>query len=145
MWGIQLACAWNSSKQGSIIRVATYAESIPVGSICRCAHLVEFVDQPDLSGRYAGPHLFGEPVRDSWGCADFLGLGFMPGGFDEAAWAAKGLPGSHIELRLTVKDVGTACEHGIVPRAVDWSGSLSISADSCLLCWRPPCHWECAW
>jgi hypothetical protein len=31
----------------------------------------------------------------------------MSGGFDEAAWAAKGLPASgNMLLRLTVKDVG---------------------------------------
>lgn len=42
----------------------------------------------------------------SWGVKDFFGVGSMAGGWDEAAWAAKGLPttGSLI-FTLTMKDV----------------------------------------
>ena len=45
--------------------------------------------------------------ESGWGFVDLFGLGHMSGGFDEAAWGAKGLPASgSIKLRLTLEDVG---------------------------------------
>jgi hypothetical protein len=50
-------------------------------------------------------------LRSCWGNGDFFGIGVMSGGgavggWDEAAWAAKGLPTEgELEVQLTIKEV----------------------------------------
>jgi hypothetical protein len=99
LWGIQLECVWDSSKQGSRIRVATRAESISAGTFCRCTHRLECVNWPHAPGipRFSQGTLFYDGLaKDAWGGDDFFDLGSMSDGFDDAAWAAKRLPGSHV-------------------------------------------------
>jgi hypothetical protein len=49
------------------------------------------------------------PGNRTRGWADFFSLGPMAGGWDEAAWAAKGLPTSgQLTIKLTVSDVPQA-------------------------------------
>jgi hypothetical protein len=50
-------------------------------------------------------------LRSGWGYDDFFGIGVMSGGgavggWDEAAWAAKGLPTEgELEVQLTMQEV----------------------------------------
>jgi hypothetical protein len=61
---------------------------------------------PDrFDARWKVDHFSGD-YANTRGWSDFFGLGVMSAGFDEDAWAAKGLPTSgNIMLKLTVKDV----------------------------------------
>jgi hypothetical protein len=104
MWGMVLQCDWDADDQGSTISVFATPENIPSGALYRCTYSLECV----------GVQVEAVELRDEtdifahaqyWGSVDLFMLGPMSGGFDEAAWAAKGLPtiGS-IRLRLTVKD-----------------------------------------
>ena len=104
-WGITLQCSWDAREQGSKVGLFANGASLPIGSFCRCTYslncaAVAFINRPAGYTSYLG---------NNWGKGfdDFFRLGAMPGGFDEAAWVAKGLPTSgSIKLQLTVKDVG---------------------------------------
>jgi hypothetical protein len=102
-FGMEILCKWDASKQGSTISVYTYCKSLPLGSFCRCSFDISCAAAPNFSRKttnYIGS-------GSNWGWRDYFQLGAMPGGFDEATWAAKGLPTSgNIVLRLTVTDVG---------------------------------------
>jgi hypothetical protein len=102
-WGMELQCAWDSSKKGTTVGLYTLATSLPAGSFCRCTFSLSCAA---ATISYQGTEYIGG-VGDAMGWRDFFGLGPMSGGFDEAAWAAKGLPTTgSLKLRLTVKDVG---------------------------------------
>jgi hypothetical protein len=103
-WGLELYC--HHSREGTKIGLYARARSLPSGSLCRCTYHIECVG---VDGVYVkGTKLFhNERDRSAWGRPDFFKLGPMAGAFDEAAWAAKGLPASgNIVLQLTVADVG---------------------------------------
>ena len=100
--GINLSCKWDASKQGSTINVYTHGKSLPAGSCFRCTCSVGCAAV--AAGRASTGYLGHAQV---WGWRDYFRLGPMSGGFDEAAWAAKGLPKSgSITLQLTVNDAG---------------------------------------
>jgi hypothetical protein len=104
-WCIELCCKWDPSKQGSTIRVSACPKSLPAGSFWRCTFSLECVAAAAVRPRMTETCL--DSKRPSCGWGYFFGLGAMPGGFDDAAWAAKGLPTSgSVVLKLTVKDVG---------------------------------------
>jgi hypothetical protein len=112
MWHMLLQCVWDNSKQGSTVGLFAAAKSLPAGTICRCMFSLECAGV-DVAGDIVsqrpahGTRLFKTGSGGGWGVPDFFKVGCMPGGFDEAAWAAKGLPASGtIQLRLTVSDVG---------------------------------------
>jgi hypothetical protein len=104
-FGMELLCKWDAIKQGSTIALYAYGKSLPVGSFCRCSFSLSCAAAPPISIKRKTTNFIGS--GKSWGWRDFFGLRAMPGGFDEAAWAAKGLPTSgSIVLKLTVTDVG---------------------------------------
>jgi hypothetical protein len=105
-WNMSVEFRWDAAKQGSSLGLFAMAADLPAGAFCPCtcsfnprhgadvAHTVKFTNtySKDQSGR---------------GFRDFFQIGAMPGGFDEAAWAANGLPTSgSILLMMTVEDVG---------------------------------------
>jgi hypothetical protein len=102
-WGMQLQCSWDASKKGNIVGLFVRGESLPAGSFCLGTFSLSASEAANNSRTFTD--YIG---RDwTWGFLDFFQLGAMVCGFDEAAWAAKGLPTSgSIKLRLTVKDVG---------------------------------------
>jgi hypothetical protein len=100
-WGMELRCDWQASKQGSKIGVFVHARNLPAGSLYRCTYSLEIVDVQ--AGCTPASRLFN---NNPWGYFNFFRVGFMSGGFDEAAWIEKGLPTSgSIKLRLTVSNV----------------------------------------
>jgi hypothetical protein len=100
---MKLKCSWDG---GSTIRLAARAKNLPSGTVCRCAYSLECVGVNAVvpCGCNAPVDFSGTTGR---GLDDFFMVGRMCGGFDEAAWAAKGLPtsGSLLSqrLRLTVR------------------------------------------
>jgi hypothetical protein len=107
-WQMYLQSVWDDSKQGSTVGLYARATSLPAGTYCPCTYSLESLDS---TGQAAAVHkevnTFSVGDAACWGYADYFLLGAMPGGFDDAAWAAKGQPtfGS-IVLRLTVETVG---------------------------------------
>ena len=103
-WRMELACRWEASKQCSRVDVDVMAAppGIPPGAVCRCTYSVDC----DVAKGFAlDTDCFTTTTR--WGRDDFFKVGPMPAGFDEAAWAAKGLPkAGSIMLKLSVQDVG---------------------------------------
>jgi hypothetical protein len=96
-WEMYLPIRWDASKAGSTVGLYVRTK-LPAGTFCLCMYSLVCVGVAAVERS----HLFGP----SNGARDFFELGCMSGGFDEAAWAAKGLPASGtILLRLTVKDV----------------------------------------
>jgi hypothetical protein len=101
---MSLDCEWEDSKQGSRVGMFVHVGTLPTGTVCCCTYSLECVGV-DAVDSFTDTHIF--DWTQSWGPDDFFKLASMSGGFDEAAWAAKGLPASgNILLRLTVKDVG---------------------------------------
>lgn len=89
--------------------------NLPADTLCQCSFSREWVATDSL--KWGGWDEWGgsesEVSRKAIHCfkaggvgrgwRDFFDVGPMPGGFDEAAWAAKGLPTSgQIVLKLTV-------------------------------------------
>jgi hypothetical protein len=103
-WAMYLECDWDASNQGSTVDMFAKPKNLPSGALYRCKYSLECVGAGvDTLGIGDETNIFSK-TRD-WGCADFFEVKCMPGGFDEAAWAAKGLPSSgSIRLRLTVED-----------------------------------------
>jgi hypothetical protein len=102
-WGMQMRCVWDASQQGSTVGVYAIPVGLPAGSVCHCKCVLEQSPGRPHSGVYRVTGRF-----DAAGCGkgDFFGLGAMPGGFDDAAWVAKGLPTSgNLSLQLTVSTV----------------------------------------
>jgi hypothetical protein len=103
MWNMALQVIWDSSRQGITLGLFCCPETLPTGSYCCCTFSFERVDAPAIGPTTHKCYLH----ERSRGIPDFFNLGVLLGGFDEAAWAAKGLPTSgSILLRLTVKNVG---------------------------------------
>jgi hypothetical protein len=104
-WSMQLKYNWDASKQGIMIGLYSRARNLPAGSLPCCTFSLRCVGV-DAGGHVThSKRLFSD--TSGWGYENVFELGSMPGGFDEAAWAAKGLPASSsITLRLTVQDVG---------------------------------------
>jgi hypothetical protein len=101
-WGMKLRSSWDASKQGSKLRLSVCARNLPSGTVCRSTYSLECVgvDAVRPCSCHA-PAVFSG--TNGQGRTDFFRLGRTCGGFDEAAWAAKGLPASgSLLLRLTV-------------------------------------------
>lgn len=106
MWGMELRCSWDASKQGSTITLSAQPQSLPAGSLCSCTYQLLCSSMPELGTAFVTNCFFGDHAN-AQGRLDLFELGAMSGGFDEAAWAAKALPTSGtVGLMLTVKDVG---------------------------------------
>ena len=109
---IELQCTHETSRdgaRGSGIRVyaLTMRPGLPCGAVLSCTYILECVSDPTKRMRWVGPASLHTRDMGVWGRRDFFEVGVMPGGFDEAVWAAKGLPTSgSIVLQLTVKDLG---------------------------------------
>ena len=105
-WGIELYAY--PKAEGTMIGVYARAKSLPAGALCECSYSIECVGVALGVNSAKASKLFHNLERKTaWGWRDYFSLGPMSGGFDEAAWAAKGLPTSgSIVLKLTVADVG---------------------------------------
>lgn len=105
-WGIGHQCFWDAadaSKQGVVFGVYATANNLLAGAVCRATFSME-CDDP--AARYTLTHRFKPGLQGGLGWRDYFRTGPMPTGFDEVAWAAKGLPTSgQLVLRLTVRDV----------------------------------------
>jgi hypothetical protein len=104
-WGMQLQFRWDAGKKGSTVALLAHAESLPAGSFCPCTYSLACA-APAISP-FGRTRLFEADAGGTRGITDFFKLGAMPGGFDEVAWVAKGLPSQgSIVLLLTVANVG---------------------------------------
>lgn len=72
--------------------------------VCRASYSLECVGFTEPSG---STRIFKSGVKGGWGRPDVFEIGPMAWGFDELAWAVKGLPSSgQLVFRLTVASVG---------------------------------------
>lgn len=100
-WSLALACLWKDDRGGCIIGLFGFARDLPANTSINADHTMECVGHTAPSIHRQRPF---RKKNGSSGPPDFFRCGTMSGGFDEAAWARKGLPlVGQIELRLTVK------------------------------------------
>jgi hypothetical protein len=104
-WQLKLLLKWradSASKQGVTLCVRAAAANLPPGTVCKATYTLECVG---FMGPLCGTASFKKGVGGTWG-RNFWRLAPMPDGFDEAVWAANGLPTSgQLVFRLTMTDV----------------------------------------
>jgi hypothetical protein len=96
----QLKATWDSTKQGAAIGLYVMPQKVPKGAFYSCSFKVDVHGGPQRST--TTPMLAG---NTGFGWSDFFEVGTMAGGWDEAAWAAEGLPTSG-ELVITATITG---------------------------------------
>lgn len=103
-WQLQLNCTWDRQLKGSKIGLFVVPNNVPPGMAHSPCMTVECSGHVSRStGRLQRIR------RSGWGWIDFFDVGCMPGGWDEAAWLAKGLPAEgQLTFRLQIKAVGHA-------------------------------------
>jgi hypothetical protein len=106
-WCIELRCNWDASRQGSTIDayVCALPPGLPVGAVRTYSLTGEWEEDPETVLFKATQTLQGTSGVCSPDC---FGVGVMAGGFDQAAWVARGLPTDdffYLSLRVTVEDV----------------------------------------
>jgi hypothetical protein len=106
-WQIRLLlnwCADDASNQGVTLGAFASAANLPPGAVCQATYTLECVG---FMAPRSGTQICKKGAAGNWGWGNCLSLAPMPDGFDEVAWAAKGLPTSgQLVFRLTVRDVG---------------------------------------
>lgn len=99
-------CRWNSELGGCRLGLWVGSRNVPK------TVFYAFTCKLDVAGvevTLNSERLLPGFVRSSLGRADAFGLGAVTEGWNEAAWAAKGLPTSgQLDVRLTVTSVGHA-------------------------------------
>ena len=95
---VLLQCIWDATAQGSTVGMFVTPVNIPVGAFCSMSCSLECEQFQN------GPHFPQGHVLTGYngkGWRDYFSTGAMSGGWDEAAWAAKGLPTTG-ELQFTL-------------------------------------------
>jgi hypothetical protein len=84
-----------------MVGVYAKADNLPAHTAVRVRFTLEcgFIRPHPATARFT------TGIQSSWGYRDFFGVGAMSGGFDAAAWAAKGLPteGQPLVFKLKVR------------------------------------------
>lgn len=99
---------WDADKGGSKVGLFAVPQNVPRDAFLTYSFSLSV---PNRSSEHAGSTARDgtSPMQQGGGgrgCADFFDLGFMAGGWDESAWAAKGLPTSgQLHITLTVHGV----------------------------------------
>jgi hypothetical protein len=99
-WGLLLQCVCTGAQSaGSNLGVYCKPVNLPKGTYPTCSY------QYTISSlAHTANGVWRRLSTGSLGRHDFFGLGVMAGGWDESAWAAKGLPTSGtLQLKLKVK------------------------------------------
>jgi hypothetical protein len=103
--GIGFVVSANCIKSTAGVKIGLYCHVSDLwsGLVCVCDFEIEVVGFMKSTG------LSRLPFRDGLGWDDFFELGHMPGGWDDVAWAGKGLPTSgQLTIKLTVSKVSHA-------------------------------------
>jgi len=102
----KLAVVWDAAKQGCLVGLFAVPANVPKDAYCKYSFTLSIPNQPPghAGCTTTSPVL---PGDRGYGYRDFFDLGTMAGGWDEAAWAAKGLPTSgQLAITLTIHGVG---------------------------------------
>jgi len=100
-WGLQVTAAWDAGNKGSKIGIYAAPQNLPAGMCLKYAFSIKAAG---LSNSGHAP--LAEAQMTVWGWEDMFKLGPLPSGWDEAAWASKGLPAAgQLDLTLTVTSV----------------------------------------
>jgi len=103
-WHSWMMIDWDAGKKGTRIGFFTAPRNLPAGM---CIHFAFNLQATGLSKFTKSPP-FGPDCPD-WGWLDVFGLGSLPSGWDEAAWASKGLPATgQLDLTLTITSVSNS-------------------------------------
>jgi hypothetical protein len=92
---LRLSFSWDAGEKGAKIGLYLMPQNVPRGAIYSCSFSA--VVHGGRSNSITTPMLASNTGR---GWPDFFDVGAMAGGWDEAAWAAEGLPTSG-ELIMT--------------------------------------------
>lgn len=103
VWSMLLHCEYRADEGGSLITVFAEATNACVDTYLRFSFALS-VEGSSLSCSGASKTL---TDRKGWGWPDFFEVGTMSGGWDDAAWAANGLPAAGpLTLKLRITGVG---------------------------------------
>jgi len=100
-WELEVVVVWDAGKKGSLIGFFAVARNVPAGM---CLQYAYHFKASGVAFQTSSPLLL---PGEMWGRRDIFKLGPLPSGWDEAAWASKGLPATgQLDLTLTVTSVG---------------------------------------
>ena len=103
VWGIRLDCDWDEHAGGTKVGLFAMQKNAPTATYCRFRYTL-FVAGADAC-RSRGYSILLQH-DEGYGSPDIFVGKPMAGGWDEAAWAAAGLPASgHVKVKLVVSDV----------------------------------------
>lgn len=104
-WGLRVDCEFGMSGQGAGSKLCvthmgySVPRNLPKGIFFMSSHIIS-ISSPARTLNGVRSRL----ATAGWGWSDFFSLGVMAGGWDEAAWAAKGLPtDGTLQLKLKVE------------------------------------------
>jgi hypothetical protein len=100
-WELMIECVFDKAWHGAGSRLGVYCvpRNLPKGTYATCSYQLQYTIS---SPTHTLDAVLDRLQTGGQGWRDFFDLGVMAGGWDEAAWAAKGLP-SHGTLQLKLK------------------------------------------
>lgn len=108
-WKMLLDADWKAltglpGSSGVRIDLSAMPKGLPGDVFCKCSYQLGW-NAGALSKSQPVDHIRVEGCTGPM-CSDFFGVGVMSGGWDEAAWAAAGLPDGQLTLQLKVLALG---------------------------------------
>lgn len=106
MWGLQLQAKWEESG-GVLVGLFVVPKNAPADVWYKFKAEITLAGHPQLAATSHTLNLgFALGHKQGWGLQDCFGTGAMAGGWDEAAWAAAGMP-SEGDLTITMRVTAT--------------------------------------
>ena len=100
-WSMVVQANWDADKKATLVGLYCVPRNAPNNLFYRCLFNIDVEGAPELSGSIDCSRIL--PGRQGCGRPDMFELGHMSGGWDDAAWAATGLPAEgELLLSLTV-------------------------------------------
>jgi hypothetical protein len=110
-WCMTLRREWDSQKEGDRIGVYVMSGNGPPGGFVSFSFTVECLAGSDVLQCFLTAQQQRIASLSGWGHDDFFEIGTITGGWDDAVWAAKGLPAAgDITLMASITAVGHLSE-----------------------------------
>jgi hypothetical protein len=109
-WTMLVEAEWGADQQATRLGLFCIPGNAPMNSWCRFKARFEVQGVPELSYSISCSHAVSGPAGFGW--HDYF-VGYVSGGWDEAAWAAAGLPAEgELRVTLTVTAFNDTCSTG---------------------------------